>query len=43
MDLKGLFAMKMNADGEYYTGQNPESKKPDTIILSIPNFTVNQS
>ena len=41
MDLKGLFSMKMNADGEYYTGQNPESKKPDTIILSIPNFTVN--
>ena len=39
-DLKGLFSMKMNADGEYYTGQNPSSRKPDTIPLSIPNFTI---
>jgi len=39
-DLKGLFSMKMNADGEYYTGQNPASRKPDTIPLSIPNFTI---
>ncbi len=39
-DLKGIFAMKVNADGEYYTGQNPESKKPDTIPLRIPNFTL---
>jgi AsmA protein len=38
MDLKGLFSMKMKAEGEYIKGQNPVSIKPDTILLSIPNF-----
>lgn len=37
--LRGMFGMKLNAQGEYYSGQNPESKKPDTVILSIPDFT----
>ena len=40
VDLKGLFSMKIKAEGEYYTGQNPGSSKPDTIPLSIPDFTI---
>jgi AsmA protein len=38
-DLRGLFSMKLNARGEYVTGQNPASTAPDTVILSIPDFT----
>jgi len=38
-DLRGLFSMKLNALGEYVTGQNPASTAPDTVILSIPDFT----
>jgi AsmA protein len=38
--LKGLFSMKLNADGEYATGQNPASKTPDTVLLSIPDFNL---
>jgi AsmA protein len=40
MDLKGLFSLKVNAQGEYYSGQNPASSKPDTIPLSIPDFNL---
>ncbi|MDP4280600.1 MAG: AsmA-like C-terminal region-containing protein [Bacteroidota bacterium] len=40
VDLKGLFTLKVDAEGEYITGQNPESRKPDTIPLSIPKFSV---
>ena len=39
-DLRGKFNMKLNAKGIYATGQNPESKQPDTVILSIPDFTL---
>ncbi len=35
----GLLTLKMKAEGEYRTGQNPDSKTPDTIMLSIPDFT----
>ena len=38
LDLGGLFSMKLNAQGEYCSGQNPKSKKPDTVLLSIPDF-----
>ncbi len=38
-DMKGAFRLKLNASGEYITGQNPASKKPDTVVLSIPDFT----
>jgi AsmA protein len=31
--------MKLNAQGDYISGQNPASQKPDTVILSIPDFT----
>lgn len=37
--LGGMFSMKLKAQGEYAKGQNPASKKPDTIPLSIPDFT----
>ncbi|MBN1198573.1 MAG: AsmA family protein, partial [Bacteroidales bacterium] len=40
MDLKGLFSMKLNARGEYATGQDPKSKTPDTVVLRIPDFTL---
>jgi AsmA protein len=39
-DLRGKFSLKVDAQGDYYTGQNPGSSKPDTILLSIPDFTV---
>ncbi len=39
VDLRGMFSMKLNAQGEYISGQNPDSNKPDTVILSIPDFT----
>ncbi|MFH1296280.1 MAG: AsmA-like C-terminal region-containing protein [Bacteroidota bacterium] len=39
-DLRGKFNMKLKAEGIYATGQNPESKQPDTVILSIPDFTI---
>ena len=41
VDLKGRFSMKLNAEGEYATGQNPANSKPDTVLLSIPNFQMN--
>jgi AsmA protein len=38
--LKGLFSMKLKAQGEFRTGQNPRSREPDTIPLSIPDITL---
>jgi AsmA protein len=39
-DLKGMYSLKLNAQGDYYSGKDPHSKKQDTVILSIPNFTL---
>jgi len=39
-DLRGMYSLKLNAQGDYYSGQNPKSKKPDTVIFSIPDFTL---
>ncbi len=39
-DLRGKFQMKLKAEGIYATGQNPESKQSDTVMLSIPDFTL---
>lgn len=39
-DLRGKFAMKLNAQGEYATGQDPKSRKPDTVVLRIPDVTL---
>jgi AsmA protein len=38
-DLHGIFSMKLNAQGDYITGQDPARSEPDTVILSIPDFT----
>jgi AsmA protein len=35
MDLKGLFSMKMKAEGEYIKGQNPVSFEIDEWIFSL--------
>ena len=43
VEMRGLFSMKVNAEGEYYMGQNPASKKPDTILLSVPDFTLSSA
>jgi AsmA protein len=39
-DLRGMFSMKLKADGPYFFGQDPSSTKPDTVLLSIPDITV---
>lgn len=39
MDLRGKLSIKLKLQGEYATGQNPENKRPDTVLLSIPDFT----
>jgi len=40
MDLKGFFSTKLKAQGEFATGQNPESRKPDTVVLRIPDISL---
>lgn len=40
VELKGLFALKLKALGNYITGPDPASPKHDTVILSIPDFTL---
>ena len=40
-ELRGMYSLKLNAQGEYYKGQDPGSKKRDTVILSIPSFSLN--
>jgi AsmA protein len=39
IELGGMFSMKLKAQGIYSTGQDPQSKSPDTVLLSIPSFT----
>lgn len=39
-ELRGMFSMKLKAEGKYATGQNPVSNNPDTILLSVPNVTI---
>jgi AsmA protein len=39
VSLGGMFSMKLKAQGEIAMGQNPASKKPDTILLGIPDFS----
>jgi AsmA protein len=43
LSLGGMFSMKLKAQGEYSSGQNPASKKPNTILLSIPDFTISST
>ncbi|MCX6283197.1 MAG: AsmA family protein, partial [Bacteroidetes bacterium] len=39
-ELRGIYSLKLDAQGDYDTGRDPKSKKPDTVILSIPNFNL---
>ncbi|MCX6282228.1 MAG: AsmA family protein [Bacteroidetes bacterium] len=39
-ELRGIYSLKFDAQGDYYTGRDPKSKKSDTVILSIPNFNL---
>ena len=43
VDLRGLINFNFNAEGIYETGQNPQSSKPDTVLLSIPKFTISST
>ncbi len=38
VDLRGMFEMDMEAEGTYAIGPNPDPKKHDTVVLSIPKF-----
>ncbi len=40
MDLKGKYRLHLNAEGRYAKGPNPNSLRHDTILLSIPSFTL---
>ncbi len=42
-EVGGKLSLKLNAEGDYFSGQNPKSQKPDTVILSIPDFTLSSS
>ncbi|MEI6062367.1 MAG: AsmA family protein [Bacteroidota bacterium] len=39
-ELGGMLTLNMKAEGNYLSGQNPKSSKPDTVILSVPDFTL---
>ena len=39
-ELKGMYSLKLNAQGDYYSGPDPAGKKHDTVIFSIPDFTL---
>jgi len=39
-ELKGMYSLKLNAEGDYFSGPDPAGKKHDTVILSIPDFTL---
>ena len=43
MSLKGTYEFKFLADGQYKTGQNPHSFRPDTIVTSFPVFSYQSS
>lgn len=40
VDLKGKYKLKLTADGMYARAPNPNSLRPDTILVSIPAFTL---
>lgn len=42
-DIKGRYSMHLLVDGKYAKGQNPKSIRPDTVIRSIPKFTLRSS
>ncbi|GAO43178.1 AsmA family protein [Flavihumibacter petaseus] len=38
--LNGKLDLRATADGTYRTGQNPKNFRPDTVVLAIPNYTL---
>lgn len=42
-DVKGRCQVQFTADGKYATGQNPKNIRPDTVVTSIPSFTLRSS
>ncbi len=37
-ELRGMYSLKLAAQGDYVVGRDPRSRNRDTVILSIPNF-----
>lgn len=42
-DLRGRLNFDLVASGTYALGQNPKSTRPDTVILSVPEFSFGAS
>jgi AsmA protein len=42
-DVKGKYTLHLTADGLFAKKQNPKSIRPDTVIASIPSFTLKSS
>ena len=40
IDLKGKYKIRLSADGIYARAPNPNSLRPDTILVSIPSFSL---
>ncbi|MGC4037098.1 MAG: AsmA-like C-terminal region-containing protein [Chitinophagaceae bacterium] len=43
IDLKGMYHFNLSAKGLYAKGQNPLRIRPDTVITSIPSFSLQSS
>ncbi len=42
-DMKGKMSIRLNANGRYSTGQNPDRFRKDIVITSIPSFSIQSS
>ncbi len=42
-DLRGRLKFDLVASGSYAVGQNPKSSRPDTVIVSVPEFSLGAS
>ena len=42
-DMKGKMSIKLNANGRYSTGQNPNRFRKDIVTTSIPSFSIQSS
>lgn len=40
IDIKGKYKLRLSADGVYARAPNPHSLRPDTVVVSIPSFTL---
>jgi AsmA protein len=41
--VKGKYSLHLQADGKFARGQNPDNFRPDTILTSIPSFSLQSS